>query len=725
MSRATAGAAATRSEPRNSAGGRTRSDIQGLRAVAVLIVILDHLTGWPGGGFVGVDMFFVISGFLITSLLVREHERTNSISWVGFYRRRIKRIIPAAVLVIVATLLAARFVFNSARFEPLRADALWALLFSANWRFGLEDIDYFSADRAISPLQHYWSLGIEEQFYFVWPLLMIGIFALLLRSDRSHAQARIVVGTVLALVVAASFIWAVMQTGEDARFAYFSTFTRVWELGVGALLAVAAPLMTRIPDAVRPLTSWLGLAGMVVSLLLIDGESYFPAPAAALPVLATALVIAGGTFADLSRQQEALWPLTNRASTHVGDWSYSLYLWHFPVIVIGTVLIGDSLLDNFLLALSILVLSLLGYELVERPLHHNRWLKPGEGVWRTYVSRSHRRSLPTPTDRWRYTALVGGVIATGLTVLVALQSNAVDQSALERGGIDAARIQEESENLPPQTAALQSQIVEALSATRWPELEPSLDEVIGGAEAPPDVAPCGVFPLVDRASCSWGPDNARRSAIVVGDSAALAYVEPIRTALGKAGYSVSAYATAGCPFTDVLLPTTDSSITDTCEERKADAVSVIKATKPDLVLITNAYQPKVQSNGEVMTNQAWIESTTALVEQFAGSAGKVAFLAAPQTDADVEACYTRQSVPADCVSSVTSEWQLIAASEREIAERVNATWIDSRPLFCSVDLCPAFVGQTPVKLDRNHITQAYGKLIAPALLEQLRLAKVL
>ncbi len=342
-----------------------RHDIQGLRALAVVAVVLDHLCGWPGGGFVGVDVFFVISGFLITGLLLREHERTGHISFVGFYRRRVKRIMPAAIVVLVLTVLGARLIFLQSRFQSIAVDSVWALLFSANWHFAAASTDYFEQNRPVSPVQHFWSLSVEEQFYLLWPWVMLATFALF--RARRRRQARVaVLGTIVGISLV-SFVWALHQSATTAEVAYFSTLTRVWELGLGAALAVSAPALHRIPDRLRPALAWLGLLGIMLAAALLSETAGFPAPAAALPVLATAVVIAAGTHADPHRQQSLLAPLTNPVSRYLGDISYSLYLWHFPVIVLlGAYLGGASGAWYYVAALAVMLAASIGtYHLVD------------------------------------------------------------------------------------------------------------------------------------------------------------------------------------------------------------------------------------------------------------------------------------------------------------------------------------------------------------------------
>jgi peptidoglycan/LPS O-acetylase OafA/YrhL len=294
---------------------RKRLDIEGLRAIAIVAVILDHLVAWPSGGFVGVDVFFVISGFLITALLLREHERTGTISFNDFYKRRIRRIMPASTLVLVVTVAVSYFLFNAGRFTATALDALSALFFAGNWRFAATGTDYFQSTAAPSPVQHFWSIAVEEQFYFVWPWLMLLIFALVgRRALGDHRRSHLFAGGVMLLLTVGSFAWAMYESVNAPTLAYFSTFSRTWELGVGALLAVFGMNLLRINDAIRPFLAWAGLAGILVSLFVINGELTFPAPWAALPVISTALVIAAGTGGE----RRGLAVLRNPVMAHLG-----------------------------------------------------------------------------------------------------------------------------------------------------------------------------------------------------------------------------------------------------------------------------------------------------------------------------------------------------------------------------------------------------------------------
>jgi peptidoglycan/LPS O-acetylase OafA/YrhL len=345
--------------------GYFRPDIEGLRAVAVIGVLLFH-AGLPGapGGFVGVDVFYVISGFLITGLLLRELDSNGRISLTRFYARRMRRLLPAALLVIVVTLAASYWLLSSVRFPQVAIDAAAAAAYVSNYRFALNATDYLAAEIDPSPLLHYWSLAVEEQFYLVWPLLVIVTARLLNRTGFA------IVLTIVAIVsCAASIAW----TDIAQPWAFFSLPTRAWELAAGGLLAlVASPLGARLPRAVLTGGGVLGIGLVIASFVVIDTSTPFPGTAAIVPVVGAALIILAGE----SRSTVVARALGTRIPRWLGRISYSLYLWHWPLLILVPILIGqDNLAVRLAIALAAIGISDLSTRWIEVPIRENRVFK--------------------------------------------------------------------------------------------------------------------------------------------------------------------------------------------------------------------------------------------------------------------------------------------------------------------------------------------------------------
>ena len=325
-------------QPGSTGEGRSgfRPDVEGLRAVAVGLVVLYHAgLSRLSGGFVGVDVFFVISGFLITSLLIRELERTGRISLSRFYARRAKRLLPAAATVLLVTTALTALVLPEIRWRDTGGDIVSAALYVVNWRLAGRSVDYLAEGTAPSPVQHFWSLAVEEQYYLVWPLLLILVTWWARRRGRSMG-ASLSIG--LALVAIPSLLWSVYQTSYQPASAFFLTTTRMWELAIGGGVAIAATRLARMPRPAALLLGWIGLAAVAVAGVIFSTSTPWPGYAAALPTLGAAAVIAAG-FAAGGAGPVML--LGTRPFLWVGALSYSLYLWHWPLLVAATAHWGD------------------------------------------------------------------------------------------------------------------------------------------------------------------------------------------------------------------------------------------------------------------------------------------------------------------------------------------------------------------------------------------------
>ena len=358
--------------PANTPGGTDlefRPDVEGLRAVAVTLVVLYHAgVSWMTGGFIGVDVFFVISGFLITGLLLREHEKRQKISIPGFYARRARRILPAGMVVIIATVLGAYHYQNFISYALTAQDGRWAALFAANIHFANVGTDYFTQNNLqSSPLLHYWSLAVEEQFYFVWPtiVLLVGLAA-------RRVPLRRIVFVVAAIGTVASFLWALHVEGANNTWAFFSPFTRAWELGIGAVAATVVAYARRMNKWVGVAVAWAGVAAIIASLVVYQDPNTYSATHLLLAVLGSVAVLIGGASGIGAGHALAVVPV--RA---VGRVSYGWYLLHYPpmILLAGALWTGPlPVHERLVIAGVTLAVAFAMYYALEKPIRRSRAL---------------------------------------------------------------------------------------------------------------------------------------------------------------------------------------------------------------------------------------------------------------------------------------------------------------------------------------------------------------
>ncbi|MDI6027042.1 acyltransferase family protein [Corticibacterium sp. UT-5YL-CI-8] len=339
-----------------------RPEIDGLRTISVMAVLLYHYGIGPlPGGFVGVDVFFVISGYLITSIISAEM-RTGKFSLWGFYDRRVRRILPASLLTIVVTGIAGYFILLPSDYAAFGWSAVASAFGLANFHFLWNSGGYFDSAADLMPLLHMWSLGVEEQFYVFWPLILWAVFT----ASKGSARAAV---AVLAVIIAVSFGASVYLTHTDQPVAFYMLHTRAWELALGAILVFAPRISNRIAGEAASVT---GLVLILGAIFLLSSKMPFPGVNALYPCIGAALIIwpkAAAPFAE--------WPLRTRPFTAIGLISFSLYLWHWPVLVLYRQLgIGDMppVLDRVLLAALAFGLAIATYRYVETPFRH--WHPP-------------------------------------------------------------------------------------------------------------------------------------------------------------------------------------------------------------------------------------------------------------------------------------------------------------------------------------------------------------
>lgn len=648
-------------------------------------------------------MFFVLSGFFITGLLIRERTKTHKLSFRAFYTRRVKRILPSALLVLVVTVIGAYLLFPATRARTTLVDALYAALFGANFRFEAVGADYFQQGQPPSPIQHYWSLSIEEQFYFVWPMLLVGLFAVTRRHrKRGNTWVRqwgLFAG--MALIVASSFGWAFHLSVADPNAAYFSTFTRVWELGVGALLAIASPWLARIPTIIRPVLAYLGLLGVAASLFVIDSATRWPAPWAALPVLSTALVVA--SFHDAPLRGMRI--LDNPVARWLGDTSYTLYLWHWPVIILLLAVVPRGPVFYGVAVGIALILTAVTYQFYEDPIRKSGWLLDRE--------KSSRRMLWMPASVWAGIGAFTAAVAV-IAILAIGHFSAVEQVARQS--------QQSEANSTPMVATqkkLQSDPCFGARAMMTPgcvlhvsgtPLQPSIDDF---AQDTADVlSNCyrqkGQARLQPCVYGYEGPDATRIA--LVGDSHAASLIPGLWPILGPNKWQLTTYVGNSCQLAD--------SQGTGCEEQMEQVKADLVAHPYSLVLVTNFNQSLSPQSYE----KAW--------EPIAAAGSRIAVVVDnPRTSEEALACLTRvlgEDHAGDCgtprAQALPKPDPLIATAQLVPGTSV----IDLTPYYCTADRCPSVIGNVIVyrdlNVDNSHITATYMSTLSGVIEDGIRRA---
>ncbi|SFS14174.1 Peptidoglycan/LPS O-acetylase OafA/YrhL, contains acyltransferase and SGNH-hydrolase domains [Agrococcus baldri] len=637
------------------------------------------------GGFVGVDVFFVISGYLMTRWLV-ERPRLDRATLVDFWSRRSRRILPAATLVLVATLAVGWAVLPATRRTELAGDALWSALYAVNLRFAQGSTDYLQSFEPPSPFQHYWSLAVEEQFYLLWPFLMAAAAVLAVRLGRSR---RLTSGAIIVTVIVVSAALSVWWTVASPASAYFVTPTRLWELALGGLVAVLPAL------AIRG-AGWIAAAALAVALAsfpLLDSSVPFPGTIAWWPTLATAVVLWAGS-ADSEGLVHRL--LGSRAVQWMGAVSYSVYLWHWPLIVLSNPYDKPvELLSwrSLLLVLATLALAWLTYRFVEEPLRKRSPRLP----WATV-----RGGLLLGATCLAVTLMVAG----SMRVIAPANAHVPDYPGPAAVSAGAAAVPEDG-------------TADAVADLERDGYVPAPDEL--QADLPATYAEgCHVEgSVVEAVACSWG--DAGPLVVVVGDSHATQWVPTVQELAQQHGWRVMAMTKAGCPFTDAPVAMYGIAAPySACTHWNEAVAQVLEEQQPALVLTSNA--PTQMWNGTVLEGPA---ADAALGRGMADAWGAVldrggqvvVMRDTPSARFAIEDCVANEpDSPQAC--SFDRAAGLAGGGTGQTAGlelEPRALEVDLNDAICGETRCPAIVAGVQVYRDRGHLTGSYARSLAEPL----------
>jgi len=681
--------------------------VQGLRALAVVLVALDHARIGPfRGGYIGVDVFLVISGFLITGLLLREAERSGRVSLLDFYARRAKRILPAATLVLAVTAVAGYFLLSGIAAVRLFKDTVWATFFAANIKFARDETDYFAQDDAASPIQHYWSLAVEEQFYLVWPLVVLALVAVF----AARGRVRRAVAVTIAVACAASFAWALVSVAESPRGAYFSTPARVWELGLGAATAAALLRLRRLPPALLAGASWLGLVMIGVAAVGFDATTRVPGAPALLPVVGTALLLGGGVAAAGWGPQRLL---ALAPARWVGDRSYSFYLWHWPALVLVGVVAGGPVggWRGLAVLAGALLLSDLTYRFVENPFRDGALVRP----------------------RWRGLALYPVSVAMLGVVVLAAHTVLVGQLNAPRPAVTAAAYcdDEAGEECAEDPAVALVQASVRAGRAEAPVPNPLRPAALGLADhVAADLEGCEYAGIPQPMPlCPRGDPDGDRTLVAVGDSHMRHWIPAIDRLAARQGYTAYYFVLQGCtpalvqPWTPVYeKPDTDCTYFHEWSQEQ------IEELRPDVVLMSTDTQDRyVREDGSYVDDSRDIaemieQGMRERIESLVPLTDRVVVLGdVPRLMFDPSMITDRGVTLADGLSAPMPRSMLMRRAVKAATKGTPAEYVETKQWFCAEDLCPVVVGDLITHRDRGHMTLEYARHLTDALGRKLRL----
>lgn len=712
-------------------------EVQFLRAVSVLLVVVYHLApGVVPGGFVGVDTFFVISGFLITGNMVREVHRTGRLSLAGFWAARARRILPAGLSTILVTCLVSLLLLPATRWSDLGRQALGSALYVQNWVLAAQSVDYLAAANVPTPLQHFWSLAVEEQFYLVWPVLLALVVLGVRRAARRRGAAGVREGALgidrarrvdralliaLAVVTAASLAFNLLYTAPGRPESYFITPTRLWELAAGGILGIVLRHTDR-HSLVRRGLVLAGVGMILVAAVTYSDHTVFPGWAALLPVTGALLVIAGGRTHGAG---SLTWLVDRRPVQRLGDISYSLYLWHWPFIVWWTALRPQPLWwEPVLVAAASIAAAAFSYYVIEqpfrRPVQRRRWPTLVIAATASLVVATVG-SLPASLAGWQArqresaaAALppIGAPVPDDPARSPGSGTGPQDSSADGRSGA------------APTPQAVTGPVVRLGADSVGPDgyqvwaSEPHtiVPDPVTAGDQPRQPAGCSLgSDDPNYRECVFGPADADFTIALVGDSHAGNWYPALDRIAQARHWRVITYLHNSCPFsTSTRVMEAEGHIV--CKKPNALALErILERHDVDAVLTTAFTVPYEDDGSDLQAGAAGFIS----VWKKLNNAGikVVAIRDTPGwTSAPRECVAQNLDDPTPCTRPMTNGPDPLVAATRNYSK---VPLIDMNDKLVIDGRCPAVIGNLLVYRDQNHLTVEYSQSLAPYLATRL------
>ncbi|MEQ9337803.1 MAG: acyltransferase family protein [Miltoncostaeaceae bacterium] len=659
-----------------------RGDIEGLRGVGTIWVLAYH-AGVPltTGGYVGLDIFFVMSGFLITALLVHEAEKDGRIDIPRFFARRIRRLLPSTVAVLAFIMAAAWAIMTPLQREGVAQDVVAAALYVVNWRFVDQQTDYLSAGLDASPGQHFWSLSVEEQFYAVWPFVAVAALWLALRKGWPF---RLVAGLGVGAIGLALFIYALDHTREAAGAAYFSTLSRGWAFAIGCGIALIPVAWVRMPRWGASLAVVGGMAALLWCTVTFDETTLFPAPMGLIPVLATAAIILAGVAHADSLAARAL---NFRPARFIGRISYSWYLWHWPLLVFAAVLWGDlSWQVNVVVVAVSFLPTMVAHHLVEERFRYPR----------TDAARRPRRAFAIAAGCTAAISAIGVVAYLSTpSVPTASASEAVGARVLLNGG---------ESSLQENAAAVRPNPKTAIRDRGQADHDGCLIEQ-DDLRSP---------------ACVYGDPRGRATMVLFGDSFAMQYFPALNRIAKARNWRFVVLTKSGCTPADVAMYNSQFRRRYTeCERWRRHTLVRIARERPSLVIVGNSDLHLTMQDGERLDREPAARALQAglvrTLRTLRRTRAQVAVIRGnPRSGKDVRGCVSSSLRNLErCAFSKSRGYQHRQVNVRAARAVRGARLIDPSGVLCPGRLCPAVIGNVLVYRNSDHITATYIDTLTP------------
>ena len=694
-----------------------RPDIEGLRGFTLLAILGFHAeVPGAGGGFVGPDVFFIISGFVITGQLWREVSKTGTIKLRPFYGARARRLLPVSAAIGVVIVIASAILLPPLQARPVVGDGIACALYVGNYWFILRGVDYFATHVPPSPFQHYWTLGVEEQFYLLWPPMIIGTAWLIRRWRRSNnaetTYSKRPFLVLLWLITIGSFAVSLLATYVVPAAAYFSLPTRAWDLSIGGLLALTADRWRRLSPRAAAITGWSGLALLLLACNQLTAGMRYPGTAALLPMLGTALVLAAGcALPSLGCGRVLAWsPM--RA---IGRLSYSWYLWHWPFLVLAPAVVGHPLGLIGRLAMVVLsgVVGALTLRFLENPL---RYAPP--------LRRSPLGSIA-----------VGG-IATAMAACVGVA--VLDRIPTPIGhGARVAPVTITA-TIPPAGAPIEA--YDSAVNQVFGQVQAALGASVGLKAVPSNLTPsladtpaekgalyfngCLRNPFqTGQPECAMGDVGSATTVALIGDSTSAMLIPAFQQVAEQRHWRLEPMGKGACSVIEAPASTLLRNVVEHfkhCEQWRSEIVARLHAEHPQLVVVSmwRGYGVSESLSGLRSYDPDWLDGLTRLVRDLRGTGAKVLVLGpVPDPRFVVPLCLSANldDVTACELHRATAVNESGIAAESAATAAGGGQYNDLTDLFCTTDLCPVIVGNTLVYMDETHATFEYSRQLAPAM----------